>query len=104
MDIDRAIKVAELWKAGKMIGEDEDEVRDALLAEVKKHRVGHDTPKTWTDSFGYKRHLVSECLDGEKHLVVSKYWARSKQRWKYACEERWMVDFQIDIQKTSKNN
>ena len=31
------IRIAELWKVGKMIGGDEDEVRNALLAEV--HRL-----------------------------------------------------------------
>jgi hypothetical protein len=39
MDIDRAIYVAELWEAGKMIGGDEDEVRNALLGEVKRLRI-----------------------------------------------------------------
>ena len=36
MEIENAINTAELWQAGKMIGGDEDEVRNTLLDEVKK--------------------------------------------------------------------
>lgn len=37
-ETEHAIRTAELWAAGKMIGGDQDEVRDALLAEVKRLR------------------------------------------------------------------
>ena len=33
-----AIRIAELWRAGKMIGWDEDDVREALLGEVARLR------------------------------------------------------------------
>ena len=36
MDINRAIYIAELWEGGKMIGGDEDDVRNSLLGEVKR--------------------------------------------------------------------
>ena len=39
IDSDWAIKLAELLQAGKMIGGDEDDVRNALLAEVKRQRI-----------------------------------------------------------------
>jgi hypothetical protein len=37
--IEDAIRIAGLWRAGKMIGGDQDGVRDALLAEVERLRV-----------------------------------------------------------------
>lgn len=37
--IEFALSIAKLWRAGKMIGGDEDAVRDALLAEVEKLRA-----------------------------------------------------------------
>lgn len=36
MEIKRAIEVAQLWRAGKLLGEDESEVREALLQEVER--------------------------------------------------------------------
>lgn len=42
METERAIKIAELWEAGKMIGGDEDEVRNALLHEVRRLRNAID--------------------------------------------------------------
>ena len=36
--LDRAISLAQLWRAGKLIGGDVDGVRDALLAEVERAR------------------------------------------------------------------
>ncbi len=36
MDTRQAIETARLWKAGKLIGGDEDEVRNALLDEVDR--------------------------------------------------------------------
>ena len=39
MNIEHAINTAELWEAGKMIGGDEDEIRNTLLHEVKKLRA-----------------------------------------------------------------
>jgi hypothetical protein len=36
LDINMAIKIAELWKSGKMIGGDEDEIFDVLLVEAKR--------------------------------------------------------------------
>ena len=39
-----AIRIAELWQAGKMIGGDEDEVRNALLEEVHRLRKILDLP------------------------------------------------------------
>ncbi len=39
MDIERAIRIAEMWEAGKLIGADEDEVMFALLTEVKRLRA-----------------------------------------------------------------
>lgn len=36
MELKRAIEVAQLWRAGKLLGEDENEVRDALLEEVER--------------------------------------------------------------------
>jgi hypothetical protein len=36
MDIEEAIRIADLWRAGKLIGGDEDAVRDALLGEVER--------------------------------------------------------------------
>lgn len=38
MEIEEAIRYATLWRAGKMIGGDEDEVRNALLGEVERLR------------------------------------------------------------------
>lgn len=38
MSADYAIHIAELWRAGKLIGADEDEVREALLDEVLRLR------------------------------------------------------------------
>jgi hypothetical protein len=38
-ETEAAIHTAELWAAGKMIGGDQDEVREALLAEVKRLRA-----------------------------------------------------------------
>lgn len=37
--IEDAIRIAGLWRAGKMIGGDQDGVRDALLAEVERLRA-----------------------------------------------------------------
>lgn len=37
-DIDFALNIAQLWRANKMIGGDEDAVRNALLAEVERLR------------------------------------------------------------------
>lgn len=39
MDTKRAIEIAELWQAGKMIGWDENEIRDALLIEAKRQQT-----------------------------------------------------------------
>lgn len=36
MPIEDALKIARLWRVGKMIGGNEDAVRDALLAEVER--------------------------------------------------------------------
>jgi hypothetical protein len=41
-DVERAVRIARLWRAGKMIGGDEDEVRDTLLAEVERLRAAHE--------------------------------------------------------------
>jgi hypothetical protein len=38
-EIEFAINIARLWRAGKMIGGDEHAVRNALLAEVERLRV-----------------------------------------------------------------
>ena len=49
--IDHAIETAELWEAGKMIGGDEDEVRNTLLHEVKRLRsiTEADTDKAFME-------------------------------------------------------
>lgn len=39
MEIEQAIKIADLWRAGKMIGGDEDRVRNTLLGEVERLRA-----------------------------------------------------------------
>lgn len=39
MDIKKAIEIAELWQAGKLIGWDEDKVRNALLSEAKRQQT-----------------------------------------------------------------
>jgi hypothetical protein len=52
MNIDRAIKIAELWEAGKMIGGDEGEVRSALLAEVKRLMAARQEVNTRKESGG----------------------------------------------------
>lgn len=36
MDADRAIEIAKLWRAGKMIGADATEVTDALLLKIEQ--------------------------------------------------------------------
>lgn len=38
-NVEEAIRIAGLWRAGKMIGGDQDGVRDALLAEVERLRL-----------------------------------------------------------------
>jgi hypothetical protein len=38
-EIEDAIRIAGLWRAGKMIGGDEDGIRNALLAEVERLRA-----------------------------------------------------------------
>lgn len=40
MPLDQAIYIAQLWRVGKMIGWDEDMVRNTLLAEVERVRAG----------------------------------------------------------------
>lgn len=40
MPLDQAIYIAQLWRAGKMIGWDDDMVRNTLLAEVERVRAG----------------------------------------------------------------
>ena len=55
MEIEDVINTAELWQAGKMIGGDEEEVRNALLDEVKKLRKENkhfDTIEKLTLSIG----------------------------------------------------
>ncbi len=49
MNIEYAINRAQLWAAGKMVGGDEDEVRNALLHEVKRLRalLDADTDKAF---------------------------------------------------------
>lgn len=39
MKIEEALRIAGLWRAGKMIGADEDDVRDALLDEIERLQV-----------------------------------------------------------------
>ncbi|MES2685716.1 MAG: hypothetical protein V4706_02780 [Pseudomonadota bacterium] len=43
-DVKRAVYIAQLWRAGKMIGGDDGEIRDTLLAEVERLH-GTDTAK-----------------------------------------------------------
>jgi hypothetical protein len=50
MNAEEAINVAQLWRAGKMIGADEDEVRDALLDECLRLRK---LTKGWS-GYGWK--------------------------------------------------
>lgn len=47
MDLARAIGIANLWRAGKMIGGSEDDVRDALLAEVERLHSGETEYESW---------------------------------------------------------
>lgn len=53
-------------------------------------------PVTWMWR-GQKQHLVSESMDGETRLVTYKHWLKTKQRWSYVTEERWIVDLTIEL-------
>lgn len=44
-DIEEAIRIAGLWRAGKMIGGDEAGVRDVLLAEIERLRAVKAEPR-----------------------------------------------------------
>lgn len=55
-----------------------------------------ELPVTWMWR-GQKQHLVSESTDGETKLVTYKHWLKSKQRWAYVTEERWLVDYTLEL-------
>ena len=53
-------------------------------------------PKTWRrfrNPASEKCHLVAEIEDdnGEK-LIAYKWWGKSKQRWQYEIEPRWIMN------------
>jgi len=55
-------------------------------------------PVTWMWR-GQKQHLVSESMDGETKLVTYKHWLKSKQKWAYVTEERWLVELTLELIK-----
>lgn len=60
MDIEYAIRIAELWREGKMIGADEDEIRETLLAKVEKDALELEA---WRNRFpGYEYRAQDDCI------------------------------------------
>ena len=53
-------------------------------------------PVTWMWR-GQKQHLVSESMDGDTKLVTYKHWLKYKQKWVYVTEERWLVDYTLEL-------
>lgn len=60
-------------------------------------------PRSW-HQFGQKRHLLDVISDGEKQIVVSKVWRRSKQCWGYFAEPRWLIDIELKRQADYRKN
>lgn len=62
MTLTRAIEIAQLWRAGKMIGADEDEVRNTLLAAAET--VAHEPPAgpPWTFDRYQQGRLMAEAI------------------------------------------
>lgn len=53
-------------------------------------------PKTWR--FANRRyHFVSEVVDADETVVVSKYWARN--RWNYEATVKPVLEYQIRLEK-----
>lgn len=42
-----------------------------------------------------KCHKISEFKDGETALICYKNWNKSKNRWEYYTEEKWLVNHKI---------
>lgn len=58
-----------------------------------------DIPKQWYWC-GKKCHLVQIIKDGDVEIVVYKHWLKTRQRWNYVTEERWLVEMSIDAERT----
>lgn len=57
-----------------------------------------EIPKTWYWC-RKKCHLIQIINDGETEIVVYKQWLKTRQRWTYIAEERWLVEHQIQREK-----
>lgn len=51
-------------------------------------------PNTWYWR-GNKKHLVSEIMDGDEPIVVSKSWSHHKQRWVYHAEQKFVAEYEV---------
>lgn len=59
-------------------------------------------PKTWRRHFipeGEKCHFVQCICDGGYTLIVYKIWFRSRKRWGYFIEPKWLLEIQLEKYK-----
>lgn len=57
-------------------------------------------PKTWKDCQGRRQHLLSVCENPEgQQIVVSRTWARRRQRWEYHAATLQWIWVEISIVK-----
>lgn len=49
-------------------------------------------PKTWKGYCGTKYHFVSEAIDGDRVIILFKYWRNTKQRWTYGCNDKYLLE------------
>jgi len=60
------------------------------------------SPKAWHEG-KFKMHFVKEIIDGEYTMIVYKYYFKSRKRWNYKCEPKWLVDFVIEQEDKNDN-
>lgn len=81
-DIEDAIRIAGLWRVGKMIGGDQDGVRDALLAEVERVRGAAVEPDAFSSV------PIDQCPD--QHAWIGEkmeFWHREGMRYVRVTED-----------------
>lgn len=70
MPLPEAMRIAGLWRVGKMIGADEDDVRNALLTEVERL---HDESITWAVS-RWQDEVLNRPLENVHRRTLDDTW------------------------------
>lgn len=70
--VGEAIRIAELWREGKMVGGDEDEVRDALLGEVERLRAENEALRKDAEQYTWQP-IETAPKDNQRPLLLADF-------------------------------